>query len=336
VREVNLQEKCVVTNNGNIPYDYLILALGGESNYFGMQSVAQNSFGLKDLDDAVNIRNHLLQQFEQAVAEENPIKRRALLTFVIVGGGPTGVECAGAISELVRIVLKKDYPVLDPNDIHIILIEAEDLLLGMMPRELGEATAEVLKHKHVDVWFNSLVTNFDGKEVQLKDGRRIQSHTLIWAAGVRASRLLDTLGLEQDRQGRVKVLPTLQVAGHPELFVIGDAASLPGSDGRPLPMVAPVAMQQAQTATKNLLSQLQGKPGEAFSYRDPGVLATIGRNQAVAHLGRWKFHGFIAWLLWVVVHIYQLVGFRNRMAVLLDWAWSYVFYDRAVRLIQRT
>ena len=163
VREVNLREKCVVTNNGNIPYDYLIVALGGESNYFGMQSVAQHSFGLKDLDDAVSIRNHLLQQFEKAVAEENPEKRRALLTFVIVGGGPTGVECAGAISELIRIVLKKDYPDLDENEIRVILIEAEDLLLGMMPQELGEATAEVLNRKHVEVWFNSLVTNYDGE-----------------------------------------------------------------------------------------------------------------------------------------------------------------------------
>ncbi|MBE0695761.1 MAG: NAD(P)/FAD-dependent oxidoreductase, partial [Anaerolineaceae bacterium] len=269
VSEVNLCEKCVVTNNGNIAYDYLIVALGGESNYFGIRSVAQHSFGLKNLDDAVSIRNHLLQQFEKAAAEENPEKRRAYLTFVIVGGGPTGVECAGAISELIRIVLKKDYPDLDISEIRVILIEAEDLLLGMMPRDLGEATAEVLKRKHVEVWFNSLVTNNDGKEVQLKDGKRIQSHTLIWAAGIRAAHLLDTLGLEQDRLGRIKVQPTLQVAGHPEIYAIGDAASLAGKDGRPLPMVAPVAIQQAHTAAKNILNQLQGKPGEEFSYRDP-------------------------------------------------------------------
>ncbi len=337
VKEINLREKYVTTNNDRLPYDYLVLALGGETHYFGLKSVAQFGFGLKDLDDALNIRNHLLQQFEKAIFETDNEKREALLTFVIAGGGPTGVECAGAISELVRIVLKKDYPTLDESDIRVVLLEAGEKLLVSMPAELGEATLQVLEQKkHVEVIFGSTVTNFDGAEVSLKDGTSISANTLIWAAGVRAVGLLDTLGLEQDRLGRLIVAPTLQVPGYPEVFVIGDAASLEGKDGKPLPMIAPVAMQQAGVVAKNLLNSLQGKPCEEFMYRDPGILATIGRNQAVAHLGRWKLHGIVAWLLWVVIHIYQLVGFRNRLAVLLDWAWTYVSYDRAVRLIQRT
>lgn len=335
VREIDLENRCVITNNRSLPYDYLVLAVGGETNYFGLDPSIPGVFGLKDLDDATRIRNHLLSQFEQAVTEQDPQKRRELLTFVIVGGGPTGVECAGAISELVRIVLKKDYPTLDEKEISILLLEAADRLLLNMPAELGQVTAQVLQRKHVDVRFKVMVTGFDGKEVRLKDGSIFPANTLIWAAGVRASRLLDTLGFAQDRSGRVIVNPTLQVPGHPEVFVIGDAAYLENKDGKPLPMIAPVAMQQAGTAAANIVQAMHNKPLRTFTYRDPGVLSTIGRNQAVAHLGRWKFHGVIAWLLWVVVHIYQLVGFRNRLAVLLNWAWDYLFYDRAIRLIQR-
>ena len=253
VQEINLREKYVITNNDHLPYDYLVLALGGETHYFGLKSVAQFGFGLKDLDDALNIRNHLLQQFEKAIFETDNEKREALLTFVIAGGGPTGVECAGAISELVRIVLKKDYPTLDESDIRVVLLEAGEKLLVSMPAELGEATLQVLEQKkHVEVIFGSTVTNFDGAEVSLKDGTSISANTLIWAAGVRAVGLLDTLGLEQDRLGRLIVAPTLQVPGYPEVFVIGDAASLEGKDGKPLPMIAPVAMQQAGVAAKNL------------------------------------------------------------------------------------
>lgn len=334
VQEINLFEKCIVTNSGNLHYDYLVIALGGETNYFGQESVARNSLGLKDLNDAVNIRNHLLRQLELAEHEKNPDKRRAMLTFVVVGGGPTGVECAGAISELARIVLEKDYPKLHIEDVRVILLEAIDKLLANMPTDLGEAATDALKRKHVEVRFKTIVTGYDGAEVSLKDKSPIPAHTLIWAAGVRASALLDTLGLEQDRLGRITVESTLQVPEHPEIFVIGDSANLTGKDGAPLPMLAPVAIQQARAAAKNLLLQSQGKIGKPFVYRDPGVLATIGRNQAVAHLGRWKFRGFLAWLMWVVVHIYQLVGFRNRLAVLIDWAWSYLFYDRAMRLIE--
>jgi NADH:ubiquinone reductase (H+-translocating) len=334
VREIDLADQCVITNQGSLRYDTLVLALGGETNYFGLDNSAPGMFGLKTLSEAAGIRNHLLMQFEKAVKEIDPVKRQALLTFVIVGGGPTGVECAGAISELVRIVLKKDFLSLDWREVKIILIEADDSLLSALPAELGKETLKVLLRKHVDVRFKLIVQGYDGEKVSLRDGTAIPANTLIWAAGVRASRLLDSLGFEQDRLGRIKVTPSLQVPGHPEIFVIGDAACLEGPDGKPLPMVAPVAMQQALTSARNIIHLIKQEPVEPFQYRDPGTLATIGRNQAVAQLGRWKFHGFVAWLLWAGVHIYQLVGFRNRLAVLLNWAWDYLFYDRAVRLIE--
>jgi NADH dehydrogenase len=310
--------------------------VGGETNFYGLDSVKQNGFGLKDLEDATRIRNHLLAQFEMAVAEPDPQKRAALLTFVIVGGGPTGVECAGAISELVRTVLHKDYPTLNVDDVRVLLLEASEGIMSHLPADLGAITAKVLRGKHVELHTQTAVADYDGQVVSLKDGQRIPAYTLIWAAGVRASRLLDSLGLEQDRMGRVKVSNTLQVPGHPEIFVIGDAASLAGADGNLLPMVAPVAMQQASSAVENILRVISDKPALSFTYHDPGIMATIGRNQAVVHVGRWKLHGFLAWLMWLGVHIYQLIGFRNRLAVLLDWAWSYLFYERAARIIGPT
>ena len=333
VQEIDLDHKSVKTNNGILPYDYLVLAPGGETNFFGVESAAKNGFGLKDLDDAVKIRNHILLQLEQAAQESDPEKRRARLTFVVVGGGPTGVECAGAISELVRMVLPKDYPELDAGEVQIILLEAMDRLLLNMPEDLGQITAAVLSRKQVDVRLKCAVEGYDGQKVSLKDGSAIPTATLIWAAGVRVAKLLDTLGLDQDRLGRVRVESTLQVPGHAEVFVIGDAAHLVGEDGKPLPMLAPVAMQQAERTAGNITALVENRPLQPFVYRDPGVLATIGRSQAVAQLGRLKFHGFVAWLVWIVVHIFQLIGFRNRLAVLMNWAWTYIFYERAVRLI---
>ena len=333
VQSVDLAARQVVTGSAVTPYDYLVIAVGGQTNFFGIESVEQHSFGIKDLQDATAIRNHLLRQFESAVLEPDPQKRRAMLTFVIVGGGPTGVECAGAISELIRLVLRRDYPRLNFDDVQVILLEMMDKVLAMLPEELGQATVEALRKKHVEVRLQASVASYDGQEVCLKDGSTIPTNTLIWSAGVRASTLLDTLDLEQDRAGRVMVGSTLQVPGRPEVFVIGDAAHLEGKDGKPLPMVAPVAMQQASTAARNILHAINGEPLEDFHYRDRGTMATIGRNHAVAHIGSWKFRGFIAWLMWLAVHIVQLIGFRNRLAVLIDWGWSYLFYQRAVRLI---
>ena len=334
VQSIDLNARTVITREMAIPYDFLVVALGGQTNYFGMEDVERHGFGLKDLADATRIRNHVLSQFEKAVTEPDPEKRRAMLTFVIVGGGPTGIESAGSISELIRLVLRKDYPTLDFDDVCVILLERDHRLLLAMPEELGQATLEALRRKHVvDVRLNTAVESYDVHVVRLGDGGQIRAETLIWAAGVRAVSVLDTLGVEQDRSGRVVVEPTLQVPGHPEVFVIGDAAFCKDEEGRPLPMMAPVAMQQASHVAGSIIRLIEGRPLEAFRYKDPGSMATIGRNQAVAHIGRWKLRGFIAWVMWLAVHIYQLIGFRSRLAVLIDWAWSYIFYERAVRLI---
>lgn len=333
VNSVDVEQKEIRTSHGPLRYDYLVVAVGGETNFFGIESVEQNAFDLKKLDDAVKIRNHLLYQLERAVYEPDPEKRKAMLTFVIVGGGPTGVECAGAISELVRLALRKDYPQLQEDDIHVVLLEALDQVLPAMPRKLGDHAADALRKKHVDLRLQATVQGYDGFEVCLKDGTKLPAKTLIWAAGIRAAKMLNGLGLAQDRAGRITVGPTLQVPDQPEIFVIGDAASFTGEDGKPLPMIAPVAMQQAITAAKNILHLIEQQPMETFTYRDPGIMATIGRNQAVAVLGKLKLRGYLAWIIWLVVHIYQLIGFRNRLAVLIDWAWSYIFYERASRLI---
>ena len=332
VTGVELDARRLHTQNGPLAYDYLILAMGSETNYFGLDSLAQHGFALKDLDEAAAIRNHVLRMFELAEHEPTPDARRALLTFVVVGGGPTGVESAGALSELIRLVLVKDHPRLDLNDVRILLLEATNLLLNGFPDRLQQHAAETLWQKHVEVRFGAAVADFDGLRVTLKSGELIPAHTLVWAAGVRAARLADALGVTQARQGRVVVQPTLQIPGHPTAFVIGDAAYLE-ADGQPLPMMAPVAMQQAELAAANILRHLQGKPLAGFVYQDPGSLATIGRNAAIARLGRFQFHGFLAWLMWLVVHLIQLIGFRNRLLVLINWAWDYFFYDRAVRLI---
>src|SRR5213595_3500843 len=323
----------VATDHGPVPYDFLILALGGETNYFGMESIVRHGFGLKGVVDAVAIRNHVLRCFEQAMLEPDAERRRALLTFVVVGGGPTGVEMAGALSELIRLVLVKDYPRLNIKDVRVLLLEASDRLLAAMPDRLSEAAAETLwRKKHVEVRFGATVADYDGARVSLKSGEVIPARTLIWAAGVQAVSLTARLGLRTVRQGRVAVAPTLEVPEHPDIYVIGDAAYLE-VDGAPLPMMAPVAIQMAGTAAANIRRRLAGQPPAPFDYRDPGSLATIGRNAAVAYIHGIAFTGFPAWVVWLVVHIIQLIGFRNKLFVLLNWAWDYFFYERAARLI---
>ena len=322
----------VLTSGGAIPYDYLILALGGETNFFGLQRIRAHAFDLKDTSGAVAIRNHVLRCFERGVLEGDAEQRRALLTFVIVGGGPTGVEMAGALSELIRLVLVKDYPRLNIKDVRVLLLEAADRLLGAMPPRLSAAAERTLWRKHVEVRFGATVQDYDGERVALKGGEVIPARTLIWAAGAQAVSLVARLGLPTARQGRVVVEPTLQVPGHPEVSVIGDAAYVE-SGGQPLPMMAPVAIQMAETAAANVARHLRGEAPAAFRYRDPGSLATIGRNAAVAYIRGVAFKGFVAWVVWLVVHILQLIGFRNKLFVLLNWAWDYFFYERASRLI---
>lgn len=333
VQRIDLAARQLHTSTGSLNYDYLVLAVGGQTNTFGLRSVEQYGFGLKNMQDATGIRNHLLKQFELADQQSDPAARRAMLTFVVTGGGPTGVECAGAISELIRLVLTRDFPSVNLSDTRVILLEAADRLLAHMSPDLSAATAEALQRKQVEVRFGAAVADFDGQQVRLKSGELLPARTLIWAAGVRAAQIVDTLGVAQGSQGRVTVQPTLQLPDHPEVFVLGDAALLTDDAGRPLPMVAPVAMQQAQTVARNIQALLEHTPLQTFQYRDPGSLATIGRNQAVAQLGRLKFRGFTAWLVWLLVHLMQLVSFRSRLLVLINWAWDYFFYDRAVRLI---
>jgi NADH dehydrogenase len=339
VTGADLPARRLETSGGPVPYDHLVLAPGGETNFFGLQSVERHGLGLKDVGEAVEIRNHVLTCFEQAMLEPDGERRRARLTFVVVGGGPTGVEMAGALSELIRLVLVKDYPRLNIKDVRVLLLEATDRLLSTMPEKLREAAGAKLWKKHVEVRFGATVADFDGANVRLKSGEVVPAHTLIWAAGARAASLAARLGLPTGRQGRIVVTPTLQVPEHPEVWVIGDAACLE-IDGEPLPMVAPVAMQMADLVARSIRTIVQGNGAaqaapEPFRYRDPGTLATIGRNAAVAHIFGLQLSGFTAWVMWLVVHIIQLIGFRNKVFVLLNWAWDYFAYERAGRLITK-
>ena len=332
VERVDLAAHRIETSTGPLDYDYLVLAYGAETNYYGLQAVARNSFGLKDLDEAVAIRNHVLRMFELAAQEQDPELRRAMLTFVVVGGGPTGVESAGALAELTRLVQLKDFEELAPQELRVLLLQATNQLLEGMPASLQEATAETLWDKHVEVRFGAQVVDYDGVQVYLKGGEVIPARTMVWAAGARAAGLADSLDTPKDRLGRIKVQPSLQLPGYERVFVIGDATYWE-EDGQPLPMVAPAAIQQAELAADNIIRALKGSELQRFEYKNPGNLATIGRNAAVVQVGRFKLRGFLAWLVWLVIHIMRLIGFRNRLVVLINWAWDYFFYDRAVRLI---
>ncbi len=334
VSEVDFERKVVQTGHGEVAYDQLIIAAGASVNFFGNESLERNALPLKDVADAVAVRNHILRMFELAALEPDLRKRQALLTFVAVGGGPTGVETAGALSELIRLVLKKDYRHINVENVRVILMEAGTGVLIGFPEPLRAAARQALERKKVEVRVEAKVTNYDGEKLTLEGGEIIPTQTVLWSAGVRAASLMSRLGLEQASQGRVKVLPTLQLPQQPNVFVIGDAAYLE-ENGKPLPMVAPVATQQGEHAAQNILAAIQQKPLKPFKYNDLGSMATIGRNAAVAYAFGIQFRGFPAWVVWLVVHLIGLIGFRNRLVVLINWAWDYFFYDRAVRLISR-
>ena len=334
VTGVDFAQRRLETSAGPIAYDFLVLSHGGETNFFGLDSMMTNGLGLKDIPDAVRIRNHVLTCFEQAMIVSDAERRRQLLTFIVVGGGPTGVEMAGALSELIRLVLVKDYPLLNIKDVRILLLEATDKILAALPERLREAAVKTLWRKWIEVRFNAVVADFDGDRVRLKSGEVIPARTAIWAAGVRAAPLNGHLGLAPGRQGRIAVEPTLQVAGHPEVYIIGDAAYRE-ENGEALPMVAPVAIQMGKSVARNITRALKGEPLEPFKYRDQGTLATIGRNAAVCNVYGVQAKGFLAWVMWLGIHIVQLIGFRNKLFVLLNWAWDYFFYERAARLITR-
>ena len=334
VTGVDFDNKSIMMDTGTIDYDYLVIATGGMTNYFGMESVAKNSFGMKTLDESVVIRNHILSRFELAAHEKNADKRRALLTFVVVGGGPTGVESAGAISELTYHVLTKEYHNMNFKEVRIVLVEASDKLLAAMPESLRDVTVETLIRKHVEVRMCIQVIDYDGELLTLKGGEVIPTQTVIWAAGAKATELLDHLGIEQGSMRRAVVNEHLQLPNQPEVFAIGDAAHFI-QNGRPLPMVAPVATQQADIVAKNIKSLINGKELKKFFYKDMGSMATIGRNAAVVQMGNFKTHGFFAWVIWSFVHILRLIDFRNRAVVFAKWVWDYLVYERVVRIITR-
>ncbi|GAP07417.1 MAG TPA: NAD(P)/FAD-dependent oxidoreductase [Anaerolinea thermolimosa] len=333
VQAIDLETRSVVTDKGNLAYDYLILAPGGTTHFWEMGRLARHALGLKSIGDAEQIRNHILRMCEEATLERDPAHQVSTLTFVIAGGGPTGVESAGALAELLKTIIPGDYPTLKHIPRKVILLEASQRLLPAMPDDLAAYALQALKKAGVEVRLGTAVRDYDGKTIFLSTGETITSPTLIWASGVRASPLTSSLPVEKDALGRLKVLPTLQIPRYPEVLIIGDAASFPDQDGKPLPMIAPVAIQQGESAAQNILRMISGREPEAFHYHDPGLLATIGRSQAVARIGSLKLRGGIAWLIWVVVHIYQLIGFRNRLQVMINWAWNYLLYDHPIRLI---
>jgi NADH:ubiquinone reductase (H+-translocating) len=335
VSSIDFNSRYIKANGSVIAYDYLILAVGGQTNFFGMHTVENNAFQLKSIENAIRTRNHLLKMLEEASREVDVERRRALLTFVVVGGGPTGVETAGALAELIIHVMAKDYPYMDLHDVCVLLLEAAPSVMMTYPEELRKATNKLLRSKNVEIRANTRLIDYNGRQVTLGDGTHINTYTLIWTAGVRSAEITDRLGVQQAAGRRVRVETTLQLPQHPEVFVIGDAAYVEDEHGQPLPMLATVAQQQANAAAHNLRRILKGQQPKPFHYKDPGLLATIGRNAAVARIWGLSFSGFIAWVIWVVLHIYRLIGFRNRLLVMINWAWDYVFYENQVRLITR-
>ncbi|MDR7418192.1 MAG: NAD(P)/FAD-dependent oxidoreductase [Armatimonadota bacterium] len=332
VKAVDLAARTIATEHQRVPYDFLILAAGSVSHFFGVAGAAEHAFPLKTLPQGGTLRNHILCCFERAAHEPDAALRRELLTFAIVGGGPTGVEFAGALAELIRGPLVKDYPGLDFQEVRVVLLEAVERLLPGLPDRLQAYALSRLRQMGVDVRVRAAVGEIRREAVCLRDGTIIPARTVVWTAGVRGEPLAQAWGLPTSRAGRVTVLPTLQVPDHPDVYVVGDLAHVE-QDGRPLPMIAPVAIQQGEAAGRNVARQLRGEAPLEFRYRDRGAMAVIGRNAAVAHVWGRGFTGFPAWVLWLGVHLVNLIGFRNRLVVLINWAWDYFFYERAVRLI---
>lgn len=321
-----------------LDYDYLVVALGGVTSYFGHPEWAEFAPGLKSLDDALRIRRDVLLAFERAENEADPLARRRLMTLVVVGGGPTGVELAGAFAELSRHVLRRDFRRIDPGQARVVLIEAGPRLLPQLPESLSASALQQFERFGVEIRLNAKVAEIRRNEVELEDGQVLAAENIIWAAGIAANPLAAQLGAACDRAGRVKVLPDLSLPGHPEVFVIGDLAVVAERDGKSVPGVSPAAMQMARHVARLVQHDLDGAattsaPRPAFRYRDKGTMATIGRSAAVAKIGQLELTGFPAWLAWLVVHLLFLIGFDNKLTVLIQWAYSYFTYKRAARII---
>ena len=318
--------------DGLLAYDYLIVAAGATHAYFGHEQWRSLAPGLKSLEDALEIRRRVLLAFERAEREVSDARRRALLTFVIVGGGPTGVEMAGALAEIAHQSLARDFRHIDPKSARIVMIEAGPAVLATFPEPLRASARKELQRLGVEVRTGQAVTQVGPGFVEV-GAERIDAETVMWAAGVAASPVGATLGAPLDRAGRVRVQPDLTIPGHPEVFVIGDLASLDGPNGKPYPGVAQVAIQMGRHAAANVTRAIEHQPLAPFHYRDLGNMATIGRASAVADFGWLELKGFLGWLFWAFVHILNLIGFRNRLVVFVQWAWAYFSYQRSVRLI---
>jgi len=333
VAAVDTASRTVRTDHGDLPYDFLVLAAGADDSYFGHDEWRAFAPGLKTVEDALEMRRRILLAYERAEWEKDAQARRAWLTFVVVGGGPTGVELAGALAEIARHALVADFRDIDPAQARVILVEGDSRLLPALPPELSAKAAQQLEALGVTVRTGTRVTRIEADAVWLGE-ERIGARTALWAAGVAASPLARSVGAPVDRQGRVLVGPDLTVPGHPEVFVIGDAAALEDR-GKPVPGVAPAAMQEGRHAARNIRRAVAGRPLLPFHYVDKGTLATIGRAAAVADIRGWKISGFLAWVAWLGIHIFFLIGFRNRLLVMIEWAWAYVSWQRGARLITR-
>ncbi len=329
---IDYDERYVLCNNQKVPYDYLIVASGSRTDYFTVAGAERYAFPLKTLDDAMVLRNHILTCFERAAYIDDPARRKKLLTFVIAGGGPTGVEFAGALSELVRGPLRKDFPGLSSGDVSVVLVESADRVLSMLSHKLSAYTVGKLSGMGVDVRLSVRVKDISAAGVSFNDGSFLGTDTVIWTAGVSGIVPESSTEAPLSQNRRIKTLPTLQFPGRSEVYVTGDLTYLE-EKGVPLPMIAPVAIQQGRWAAENILLQIRGGEARDFTYRDRGAMVTIGRNAAVTRIGKREFRGFPAWIIWIVIHIMNLIGFRNKLFVIVNWIWDYLFFERSVRLI---
>jgi NADH dehydrogenase len=332
---LDLEGRAVLTETGRVEYDCLVLALGSEPGFFGVPGAAEHAFPLRWMSDAIPLRHHVLNRFEVAVTADAEARRR-LLTFVVVGGGPTGVEYAGALSELVFGPLLEDFPDVSADEVRIELVELGDRLLGSMPPVLSRYAADRLTSRNVSVRLGVAVEAVEKHAVRLGGGMTLPTDTVVWTAGIQGDPRAADWGLPVGKGGRVPITEELHLEDRPEVFVIGDLAHLEDGEGHALPQVAQVAIQQGRHVARTIVGRVAGKTTRPFEYRDPGMLAVIGRNAAVAHVFGFAFRGLTAWLLWLGIHISWLIGFRNRALVLLNWAWNYVRYRRAIRLILPT
>jgi NADH dehydrogenase len=329
---VHPERNVVATSEGEIAYDHLIVATGATHSYFGNDQWAKRAPGLKTLEDAVEIRRRVLLAFEEAEHETDPVKRAAWLTFVVAGAGPTGVEIAGALSEVARHTMARDFRRIDPSSARVILVEAQGHVLPSYPSRLSEKARQQLQGLGVEVRTGKRVTDIRDDAVDL-DGVAIPTRTVLWAAGIQGSPIARTLGTDLDDAGLVRVTPALTLPAYPNVHVVGDLAHVEREDGTLVPAVAPAAIQEGLHAAKNILRAVEGKPLLPFRYWDKGSLATIGRARGVAHFGPFQFGGLLAWMAWLMVHIVFLIGFRNRFLVVSQWAWAYLTYERGARLI---